>query len=170
MFRLFCVLFFLITFPVAAQTAKRTASFTLNGKVKIPQTIYIDDLKKYDVFNVGDVTITNHKGEIHGTAKNLSGVLLKEILKSIPLDTDNPKLFSEYYFICRGSDGYKVVYSWNELFNTATGNSVYIVTEKNHQPIQDMDETILMISPQDIRTGRRYLKNLETIYVGRADN
>ena len=94
----------------------------MNGKIKAPQTIRIEDLKKYKVSHLGDVSITNHKGEIHGTAKNLSGVLLKEILESIPLDTDNPKQFSEYYFVCRGSDGYKVVYSWNELFNTSTGN------------------------------------------------
>lgn len=29
--------------------------------------------------------------------------------------------------------------------------------------------SILMISRQDIRTGKRYLKNLQTIYMGRAD-
>jgi hypothetical protein len=171
MFRLFPALFFFISFSISAQTSgKKTESFTLNGRVKTPQAIRIEDLKKYKVFHLGDVAITNHKGEIHGTAKNLSGVLLKEILESIPLDTDNPKQFSQYYFVCRGSDGYKVVYSWNELFNTSTGNSVYIVTEKNHQPINDLDESLLMISTQDIRTGRRYLKNLETIYVGKAED
>lgn len=171
MFKLLLVLFFFITFSITAQTfEKKTESFTLNGRVKAPQTIRVEDLKKYKVFHLGDVAITNHKGENHGTAKNLSGVLLKEILESMPLDTDNPKQFSEYYFVCRGSDGYKVVYSWNELFNTSTGNSVYIVTEKNHVQIKDLDESLLMISTQDVRTGRRYLKNLETIYVGKVED
>lgn len=159
---LLSVLFLIISLPAAGQTSsKKTESFTVSDRVQIPQKIGMEDIKKHNVFHLGDVAITNHKGEVHGTAKNLSGVLLKEILQSIPLDSDNPKQFSEYYFVCRGSDGYKVVYSWNELFNTSTGNCVYIVTEKNHLPIDNLDETILTISTQDLRTGRRYLKNLE---------
>jgi len=170
MVKTFTVLFFLVTCSVSAQPSNtKTEFFIINGKVKTPQTITLSDLKKFKVFNLGDITITNHLGEVKSIAKNLSGVLLKEILQSVPLDSDNPKQFSEYYFICRGSDGYKVVYSWNELFNTAIGNSAYIITEKNHQPIHELDESMLMISTQDVRTGRRYVKNLETIYVGRAD-
>lgn len=170
MIRRFTILFFFVSFSLSAQSSNtKTESFTINGKVKAPQTITLSDLKKFKIFNLGDVTITNHLGEVKGTAKNLSGVLLKEILQSVPLDTDNPKQYSEYFFLCRGSDGYKVVYSWNEIFNTATGNSAYVITEKNHQPIQELDESILMISTQDERTGRRYVKNLESIYVGRAD-
>jgi hypothetical protein len=166
----FTILFFLVSLSLFAQPSyTKTESFTINGKVKAPQIITFSDLKKFKIFNLGDITITNHLGEVKGTAKNVSGVLLKEILLSVPLDTDNPKQYSEYFFICRGSDGYKVVYSWNEIFNTATGNSAYIVTEKNHQPIRELDESMLMISTQDERTGRRYVKNLESIYVGRAD-
>jgi hypothetical protein len=170
MIRIFTLLFFLVSFSLSAQSANtKTESFTINGKVKAPQTITFSDLKKFKIFNLGDVTITNHLGEVKGTAKNLSGVLLREILQSVPLDTENPKQYSEYFFICRASDGYKVVYSWNEIFNTATGNSAYIITEKNHQPIRELDESMLMISTQDEHTGTRYVKNLESIYVGRAD-
>ena len=166
----FTILFFLVSFSLFAQPSyTKTESFTINGKVKAPQIITFSDLKKFKIFNLGDIAITNHLGEVKGTAKNVSGVLLKEILLSVPLDTDNSKPYSEYFFICRGSDGYKVVYSWNEIFNTATGNSAYIVTEKNHQPIRELDESMLMISTQDEHTGRRYVKNLESIYVGRAD-
>jgi hypothetical protein len=170
MSRLLSVLFLSFSIAATAQiSSSKTYSFTISGRVSAPQKILIDDIKKSKLFHLGDVAITNHRGEVHGIAKNLSGVLLKDILQSIKLDIENPKQFSEYFFVCRGSDGYKVVYSWNELFNTSTGNSVYIITEKNHQPLENFDETILMISTQDLRTGRRYLKNLETIYVGRTD-
>ena len=45
-----------------------------------------------------------------------------------------------YYFTCIASDGYKVVFSWNELFNTVAGNTVYIVTSKDHTSIEALDE------------------------------
>ena len=78
-------------------------------------------------------------------------------------------MLSEYYFTCIASDGYKIIYSWNELFNTAIGNSVYILTSKDNQPLEKLDENIVMIATQDIRTGRRYVKNLQSIIVRRAE-
>ena len=74
-----------------------------------------------------------------------------------------------YYFTCIASDGYKVVISWNELFNTVAGNTVYIVTSKDHTYIDALDESILPISTADVRTGRRYAKNLQSIIVSRAE-
>lgn len=157
-----------ITFSSFAQeTSKPTSSFTVSGKVKSPKIFHMTDLKKLNPHNIGDIVITNHRGEAKGTAKELTGVLLKQVLEQIELDAESPKVLSEYYFACIASDGYRVVYSWNELFNTVVGNSVYIIISKEHKAIDDSDENILMISTQDTRTGRRYLKNLETILVGR---
>lgn len=145
-----------------------TESFTITGKVKATLTVTTSDLQLFRSHTLGDVKITNHKGEEKGTASKLTGVLLKDIVQAV-MPNEDPKLLSEYYFVCQASDGYKVVYSWNELFNTAIGNTVYLVTSKEDNPAPRFDESILMISTQDLRTGRRYLKNLKTIYVGRAE-
>lgn len=153
---------------ISQTTPKPTSTITINGKVKAPKTFTIGDIKKLSSHNIGDVVITNHRGEAKGTAKELSGVLLTQVLEQLELDAESPKVLSEYYFSCIASDAYRVVFSWNELFNTAVGNSVYIVTGKDGKPIEESDESILMISTQDTRTGRRFVKNLETILVGRA--
>lgn len=153
----------------AQNVDKQTKAIVIQGRVKGSKTITVDDLKKFKSNVIGDISITNHKGEAKGVAKELHGVLLKDVLETIQLDNESPKQFSEYYFTCIASDGYKVVFSWNELFNTATGNSTYIVTEKDGKAIASSDESILMISSQDFRTGRRYVKNLETITVGRVE-
>lgn len=163
------ILLFISFLLVAQHTDKPTQAFVIEGKTKGSKTIHIDDLKKFKSTVIGDVTITNHKGEAKGVAKSLQGVLLKDILESIALDAESPKLFSEYYFTCIASDGYKVVFSWNEIFNTATGNSIYIVTQKDDKSITSSDESILMISSQDYKTGRRYVKNLEKIIVRKAE-
>lgn len=117
---------------------------------------------------MGDITITNHLGEKKSEQKSLKGILLKDILKSVEINNENPRVLSEYYFVCKSTDGYKVVYSWNELFNSPASESVYLVTSKNGQGAKEMKETILMISPKDYMTGRRYLKSLATIEVKRA--
>lgn len=173
MFRIYLTVFLLLIIAAHSvaqeEQVKATSSITISGRIKSPETFTAAAIQQHKVYNVGDVVITNHKGETKGTAKELRGVLLKDILKNIELDAESPKVFSEYYFTCIASDGYKVVFSWNELFNTATGNTVYIVTSKDHKPMDALDESILMISSADVNTGSRYVKNLQSIIVRRAE-
>jgi hypothetical protein len=167
--------FFLVTLCLlAGHTAlgqekdKPTNSFVISGDVKSPVTINIDDLKNWRAASIGGVVITNHLGERKSEAKELKGVLLKDILGRVEINAETPRMLSEYYFVCKANDGYTVVYSWNELFNTVTGDSAYIITEKEGQPASAMKESILMISPKDFRTGRRHVKALVSIDVRRA--
>lgn len=168
MLRIYLTAFLLLiitTYTVAREKVIATSSITISGRVKSPKTFTTAAIQQHTVYNPGDVVITNHKGEPGGTAKELTGVLLKNILQSI----ESPKVLSEYYFSCIASDGYKVVFSWNELFNTATGNTVYIVTSKDHKPMDAQDERMLMSSSADVCTGRRYVKNLQSIIVRRVE-
>ena len=109
-------------------------------------------------------------GEICSIAlKCQQGILLKEVLQSIEIKSESPKVLSEYYLVCKATDGYKVVYSWNELFNSRVGESVFIVTEKKGQRADKMDDSILLISPLDFKTGRRQVKSLDRIEIKRAN-
>jgi hypothetical protein len=160
-------IFFILSLSAFSQ--KSTKSFTVTGKVRAAQTFQYADFKKFSQQGIGDVVITNHKGEVQGTALDMRGILLRDVLATVHLDTDTAKLFSEYYFVCKARDNYKVVYSWNELFNSATGNNVFIVLEKQEKSMADSEDGILMVSATDVNTGRRYVKNLEAIFVGRAE-
>ena len=60
------------------------------------------------------------------------------------------------------------MFSWNEIFNTETGNNLYIITEEDGKKMNEMDESILIASTKDFKT-RRYIKGLEKIIVERAD-
>jgi hypothetical protein len=164
------LLIILATSATIAQTEKTTPtrSFTISGEVKAPVTIQVSDLSKWTAATIGDVTISNHLGEPKGQSKGMKGVLLKDVLGSVEINAESPKALSEYYFVCKANDNYTVVYSWNELFNTATGDSAYIVTEKEGKPASAMDDSILMLSSKDFKTGRRQLKSLSVIEVKRA--
>lgn len=137
-------------------------SVTINGEVSA--TVRIDEatLGNLKWVKLADLTITNHKGEIKRTLTNLEGVLLKDVLQQATIKTEAPKLLSEFYLVFTACDGYKVVYSWNELFNNPLGNSIYLIKEKN-------GETISSVSTSDIMTGRRYVQGLSFITIKRCD-
>jgi hypothetical protein len=144
-----------------------TEGITITGQVKKTLNIGIAELKQYPVQKIKPVQVTNHKGEVKGALKNLKGIPIIEILKNIEIDIDSPKLYSECYLIFEASDGYKVVYSWNELFNSDTGKNTFIVTQKDDKTLETMEERIMLITPKDYQTGRRYVKCLKQITVKR---
>jgi hypothetical protein len=147
---------------------KTTSSFTISGEVFTPLTVSVMDLKKWKEVPIGDLVITNHLGEKKSEAKGLKGILLKEILQTAEIKSESPKVLSEFYFVFAASDGYKVIYSWNELFNTSVGESVYLITEKNGKSVIEMDDSILVVSTKDFKTGRRNVKGLTSIAVMRV--
>ncbi len=164
------VLFLFIGFSAVAQKpVTTTQSFTVSGDVKNEKTITISDFTQWKEKTIGDVTITNHLGEVKGVARAMKGVLLKEVLQSIELKAESPKVLSEWFIVCKATDGYKVVYSWNEIFNTKLGDSIYLVTEKEGKRANTMTESILMISTEDFKTGRRFVKSLASIEFRRAN-
>ena len=163
-----CLLACLSANAQAPKDLQPTSSFVIRGEVKVPVTVKIEDLAKWPVRNIGDVAITNHTGEKKSDAKALKGVLLRDVLQSVEINAPSPKVLSEYYIVCRANDGYTVVYSWNEVFNTATGDTAFIVTEREGKPVSAMKDAILMISSADLRTGRRYLKALSSIDIKRV--
>jgi hypothetical protein len=145
---------------------KTTHQFSISGNVKNGSVITMDSLKQYTIQPIGDIKVTDHLGDFKHKDDQLKGILLKDILSHTIFNVSSPKLLSTLYFICEGSDGYKVVYSWNELYNTEVGNHVYIIMEKNGIKATDMKESLQMTSMMDMKTGRRYLHNLDKIIVG----
>jgi len=153
-------------FALAQEPLRQTLSFKISGAIKSESVITMDSLNTYPLQTIGDIKVTNHLGEFKHEDDKLKGVLLKDILSHSTLAAASPKLYSRFYFACIGNDGYAVVYSWNELFNTEVGNHVFIVMEKNGIKADKMPESIQMTSATDFKTGRRYLHNLDKIVVG----
>jgi hypothetical protein len=156
------------TSAVAQQKIMQTHQFKITGKVKNESVITMDSLYKFTNKNIGNIKVTDHTGTFKHEDDELKGVLLKDILNHSQWLLE-PHLFSSMYFTCIGSDGYKVVYSWNELFNTEIGDNVFIVTEKNGIKADQLPASIQMVSMLDYKTGRRYLHNLDKIVVSIAE-
>jgi DMSO/TMAO reductase YedYZ molybdopterin-dependent catalytic subunit len=157
------------TLVIAQKEMKPTAQFIVSGEIKNTLTVTLNDLKNFKSQAISDLLITNHLGEQKSEAKGLRGVLLKSVLGNVDINAESAKVLSEYYFVCKATDGYTVVFSWNELFNTMVGESTFIITEKEGKPIDKLNDAIMLLTPSDFKTGRRHVKALTTIEVRRAD-
>jgi len=146
-----------------------TSAFSISGLVTPEMTVTFEDIGTYPVHEIGDFVMTNHKGEQKGIGHHLKGVLLKEILAKMEFTADKPNALRAFYFTLKGSDGYTVVMSWNELFNAPTGDQVFIVTEMNGESISEMEERILCVTTAAYQSGRRHLQGLQKIVVQKAE-
>jgi hypothetical protein len=142
-----------------------TAEFKVTGAVKKEMKYTTSDILRFSQDSLGDVVIRNHRGEPKGVAKQLKGILLKNLLDSAGIVADKPKDYSELVITLIASDDYRNVYSWNELFNTDIGNHVYIVTTMDGKSMDQMTDRILVLSLADINLGRRHLKGLARIEI-----
>jgi hypothetical protein len=149
----------------AQKTIPPTDTLFVTGKIQNPITFSLTDLDTFPKTAISDQIIYNHNGEIQDTLIAISGIPLKTLLTSVIYLYDKPKFLNEFYLAFIASDGYKVVISWNEIYNTETGNNFFIITEMEGMKLKDLEQRIMFISTADLKTGRRFIKGLKTIEV-----
>src|SRR5215831_13697159 len=163
--KFFSALFLFISVVIVhgQENVPPTEAFTVTGDVKKPVTFNFNKLDSFKMKALNDVTTLNHRGEVRTVIKNVKGILLKDVLSQIELITEKPKDFSAYYIECVGSDGYKAVFSRNELFNTANGDNTYIILEKDGKKGKDIDDRIAILIMFSPGKGHVYVKGLKEV-------
>lgn len=154
-----------LLFLNVAVNAQESKQFVIEGKIKAPLTVTLNNLSAYKFVNLDSMTIFNHLMQRKGSIKNIKGVLLKDILAKVEIDAASPKTLSEYYLVFTATDNYKVVYSWNEIFNSPIGNQLMILTGYDTDPNKAGKGNIAVITPGDFATGRRFVKGLSKISI-----
>lgn len=161
------MLIFLLTTAAYGQEIKNKV--TVEGRIKNRKVYSLDELKQFPRVQLDSLQIYGHDMTLHGVARNIKGVLLRDVLKGIEFDAEKPKLLSEYYIKCVATDNYKVVFSWNEIFNSATGDKLMIALEKDGQPAATSKDGIVLVTPTDRATGRRFVKEFSRIIIERVN-
>ena len=96
--RLATVILVIISVTVWGQkTDQPTNDFVVTGQIKKELKFTLADIEKYTSKAIGDVVISSHLGEPRGTAKQMTGILVKDLLKDLELQEETPKRFSEFY-------------------------------------------------------------------------
>ncbi len=163
--------YILITFLFFGYSAhaQESKQFTIEGKVKQPMTVDLNTLKAYKTVSLDSITIFNHLMVRKSSIKKVKGILLKDLLAKVEITAESPKVLSEYYLVCTATDGYKVVLSWNEVFNSKTKNNFLILTSFQPDPAKAEKGDIALIAPGDEASGRRFVKGLSKITILRVN-
>lgn len=164
--------FLLLILPMTLSAQKKiepSSSIAIVGAVKQELKLSIEDLKKYPTQKAGNgkLNIYSHDGTLRSSLKGLEGIPIKALFEKVEFAVDYPKDLSQFYLVFEATDGYQVVYSWNEIFNTPVGDKVYVLTKADDVGIDMMEQRIAIVSMSDARTGRRYLKGFTKIAVKR---
>lgn len=148
--------------------AQESRQFVVDGQVKKTLTVNLKSIQQYQTVSIDSLTIYNHLMQRKSSLKNIKGVLLKEILAGLEITTEHPKELSEYYLVCTATDNYKVVLSWNEVFNSKN-NGILILSSFDTDPSKKEKGNIAMIVTTDEATGRRFVKGLHKISILRVN-
>lgn len=144
--------------PTDGDTAKYvTTRLAVTGTVEHALNLSVADLRQLPLVRQG--------GAKAGQLENLKGVRLRELLEQAVVVSRDHNDVKKMVVIATASDGYKVVFSWSELFNSPVGEGVLVYFEKDGQPLGDDEGRIAMVSSKDIRSGPRHVKWLQSIEV-----
>lgn len=158
--------FLYLSLSASAQESKQ---FTVEGVIKKKLTFSLESFTNLPIIQLDSATIYNHLMQPKSMIKRIRAVSLKEVLSDMEILAESPKLLSEYYLVCTATDGYKVVFSWNEVFNAETESNILILTNFETDPLKEQKGNIALFVPGDKATGRRFVKGLQKITVLRIN-
>ena len=141
-----------------------TRELLITGEVLKPLTLSTAQLRVMGQARLEGLTIRCGGGKDKGQVRSYQGVLLRDLLDLAEVNLKEHETPNHLYVVATGSDGYYVLFSWHELFNSAIGDGVLVILDKNDAPLDGNEGEIGLVSAHDQRPGprrMRYLKRIE---------
>jgi DMSO/TMAO reductase YedYZ molybdopterin-dependent catalytic subunit len=157
---LVCVVLLLL--PQFAST-QQPATLTVSGDVAATTALTIDQLQRLSPKPIEDTRSAGEGSE--RTPRKYVGVLLRDVLNQVKLKEPEPRGLRKSVVVASARDGYKVVFSWAELYLSAVGEGVYVVYERDGAPLLPAEGPLALVSLADTSPGPRHVKWLQAIDV-----
>ncbi|MEW9898409.1 molybdopterin-dependent oxidoreductase [Chitinivorax sp. PXF-14] len=172
-FKQLCLAAAFTVLPLVAQAAGKvdnpaqyvTHSVSVSGAVAKQLTLTVADLKKMPAAEIGAMPIVCQSGATMEEIKQYKGVKLKDVLDRAEIVSRDHNDTKKMVIVATASDGYKAVFSWQELYNSPLGDEVVVFFEKNGKLLDDDEGQIALISAKDLRAGPRHVKWLQSLEV-----
>ncbi|WP_346320365.1 molybdopterin-dependent oxidoreductase [Chitinophaga sp. YIM B06452] len=159
--------FLLITATAFSATPPDTThQVMVKGLIRHAFTCTLNNVDAFRPETRNNLDIVCSSGETKKVLRSFTGISLKNILDSAGIIMERRKDRGKYYIAIKATDGYTVLYSWNDIYNNPTGDNVYLIYRENGQPITE-DGLFVMICANDKVTGPRHVKWVSSIEVGR---
>jgi DMSO/TMAO reductase YedYZ molybdopterin-dependent catalytic subunit len=155
----------LLLLPGAVAHAAMSDTLSVRGAVEHPLTLSVDDLRAFPPQQLAEVQLTRQSGADAGKLQDLKGVRLADLInRAVPVVHDHNDV-KKMIVVATATDGYRVVFSWSEIFNSPAGDGMLVYVEKDGKPLGEDEGRIAMISAKDTKTGPRHVKWLQTLEV-----
>ena len=141
-----------------------THHLEVTGLVNSPLKLTVADLKEMIPVEINDLQMVCESGP-HTGQSSYRGVLLTDILNKADV------LFREHespvrmYVTVISSDGYFVLFSYQELMNSSIGDQAVVIVERDGKPLGEHEGEIALISANDTIPGLRKMRYLQRIEV-----
>lgn len=149
----------------AAPPAAPAGRVAVGGEVAQTLTLGVDDLRQFPTDQIVELRLPARDAGAQPSV--VKGVRLRALLERAKIVTADHNTVKKLGVIAAASDGYKVVFSWSELFNAELGDAVLVVFERDGKPLAAAEGPLALISGKDIRTGPRHVKWLQSVEVRR---
>lgn len=145
--------------------ADMSETLAVRGAVEHPLSLSVDDLRAFPPQQLAEVMLTRQNGASAGKLENLKGVRLADLINKAVLVVHDHNDIKKMIVVATATDGYRVVFSWSEIFNSPAGDGMVVYFEKDGQPLGADEGRIAMVSTKDTKTGPRHVKWLQTLEV-----
>ncbi len=98
---------------------------------------------------------------------SFAGPLLRELLLAQGYGGPNDRAARFSWVEAVASDGYRAIFSWGELFNSALGDQVQVVTTIDGRALDAAAGPLALRSLADLRPGPRHVRNLCALVIHR---
>ena len=151
------------TVILAQNSIKSSANLEMTGAaLQAPMVFTADALKAFPSDAIQSFSQTRASAGV-STTSTVRGVQLPALIERVGL-TDRAKAnWKTLLVICTATDGYRAVFTWPELSNTAVGAGVLVVFEQDGNPLAAREGQIALLSTADKRLGARHVRNLQRI-------
>jgi hypothetical protein len=143
----------------------KTGGFCLSGRLEKIYTVTIEDLLAMDTVEVKDLLVACGSGDPKGRINHIRGILLADIINKANVIIKDHNDTKRMFIIASSDDGYATVFSWQEIFNTAVGEGIIVLLEKDGKIVYEGHGNVDLLSAKDFLTGPRYVKRLANIEI-----
>ncbi len=154
----------LCTFVPSMAAGQASERLAVAGAVRTPLELGVDELKAFPAATIQTVTVTR-RGDDRSSTSVVRGVLLTAVLERAGLAGSDHNEWKRTVVLATATDGYQVVFSWSELFNSDVGAGALVVFERDGQPLADREGRIALVSARDLAPGPRSVRSLMRLSV-----
>lgn len=128
-----------------APPAARSQSVTVSGAVERALTLRVEELRNFPPQQTIELRLASQGGAEPGKPSVVRGVRLRDILEQAKVVKRDHNTVKKLALIAAASDGYKVVFSWSEIFNSDAGDSVLVLFERDGKPLAAEEGPLALI-------------------------